>query len=40
VEVAAGILLVVVGVLLYTSYITVLNGYLIALTPQWLWERL
>ena len=40
VEVAAGILLVVVGALLYTNYITVLNGYLIALTPQWLWERL
>jgi cytochrome c-type biogenesis protein len=40
VEVAAGIFLVIVGVLLYTNYITVLNGYLIALTPRWLWERL
>ena len=40
VEVAAGILLVIVGTLLYTNYMTVLNGYLIALTPEWLWERL
>jgi len=31
---------VIVGVLLYTNYITVLNSYLIALTPQWLWQRL
>jgi cytochrome c-type biogenesis protein len=40
VEVAAGLFLVLVGVLLYTNYMTVLNGYLIALTPEWLWERL
>jgi len=40
VEVGAGIFLVIVGVLLYTNYITVLNSYLIALTPQWLWQRL
>lgn len=40
VEVAAGIFLVIVGALLYSNYMTVLNGYLIALTPEWLWERL
>lgn len=40
VEVAAGLFLVFVGVLLYTNYMAILNGYLIALTPEWLWERL
>ncbi|MGH7431438.1 MAG: cytochrome c biogenesis CcdA family protein [Candidatus Methylomirabilales bacterium] len=40
VEVGAGLLLVVVGVLLFTGYLTLLNSYLISLTPAWLWERL
>ncbi len=40
VEVAAGLLLVLIGVLLLTGYLTLLNSYLISLTPVWLWERL
>lgn len=40
VHVAAGILLVVVGILLLTDYITILNVYAISLTPKWLFERL
>ena len=39
-EVGAGLLLVLVGVLLFTGYLTLLNSYLIGLTPAWLWERL
>ena len=39
-HVGAGLLLIVVGVLLLTGYLTVLNSYAIRLTPQWLWERL
>jgi len=31
---------VLVGILLITNYITVLNGYFIRLTPEWLWKRL
>lgn len=40
VHVSAGLLLVAVGVLLVTGYMTVLNQYAIQLTPQWLWSRL
>ena len=40
VEVSAGFLLVLIGVLLFTGYLTLLNSYLISLTPAWLWERL
>jgi len=40
VEVSAGFLLVLIGVLLFTGYLTLLNSYLISLTPRWLWERL
>ncbi len=40
VEVGAGFLLVLIGVLLFTGYLTLLNSYLISLTPAWLWERL
>jgi cytochrome c-type biogenesis protein len=40
VEVAAGLILVAIGVLLFTGYLTLLNSYLIGLTPAWLWERL
>jgi len=32
-----GVVLVAMGVLLFTGYLTVLNTYAIALTPQWLW---
>ena len=40
VNVVAGGLLVAVGVLVFSGYLTVLNGYLIGLTPQWLWNLL
>jgi len=40
VEVGAGVLLVLMGILLFTGYLTLLNSYLISLTPRWLWERL
>jgi len=36
----AGVVLVAVGVLLFTGAMTSLNAYFIRLTPQWLWERL
>ena len=39
-EVGAGFLLVLIGVLLFTGYLTLLNSYLISITPVWLWERL
>jgi cytochrome c-type biogenesis protein len=32
-----GVVLVAMGMLLFTGYLTVLNTYAIALTPQWLW---
>lgn len=40
VHVAAGVLLVIVGILLLTDYITVLNIYALRLTPEWLFKRL
>lgn len=40
VHVAGGVLLVVVGVLLITDYMTLLNIYAIRLTPAWLIKRL
>jgi cytochrome c-type biogenesis protein len=40
VHMAAGILLVVVGVLLITDYMTLLNIYAIRFTPEWLIKRL
>jgi len=40
VERAAGVLLVVVGVLVYTNYFVVLNAWAISLTPEWLLRRL
>jgi cytochrome c-type biogenesis protein len=40
VERAAGALLVVVGVLVYTNYFVVLNAWAISLTPEWLLRRL
>lgn len=35
-----GLVLVGMGVLLFTGYLTVLNSYAISLTPQWLWRWL
>jgi cytochrome c-type biogenesis protein len=40
VHVAAGILLIIVGILLITDYMTLLNIYAIRLTPAWLIKRL
>ena len=40
VHVAAGILLIVVGILFITDYMTLLNIYAIRLTPAWLIKRL
>lgn len=37
---ASGILLVLLGVLIFSGYMTLLNSYLIRLTPQWLWTLL
>jgi len=39
-ERAAGALLVVVGVLVFTNYYIVLNSWAISLTPEWLLRRL
>lgn len=40
VERAAGVVLVLVGLLVLTNYFVVLNSYTISLTPQWLLKRL
>jgi len=40
VHVTAGILLIIVGILLITDYMTLLNIYAIRLTPEWLIKRL
>ena len=40
VERAAGVLLVVVGVLVVTNYYVVLNSWALGLTPEWLLKRL
>jgi cytochrome c-type biogenesis protein len=40
VERAAGVILVVVGVLVFTHYYLVLNAWAISLTPDWLLKRL
>ncbi len=40
VERAAGVLLVVVGLLVLTNYYSVLNGFALSLTPEWLLKRL
>jgi cytochrome c-type biogenesis protein len=40
VERGAGLILVVVGVLVFTNYYLVLNSWAVALTPDWLLKRL
>ena len=40
VDVTAGILLIIVGILLITDYMTLLNIYAIRFTPEWLIKRL
>ena len=39
-ERGAGLLLVVVGVLVFKNYYVVLNSWAISLTPEWLLRRL
>jgi cytochrome c-type biogenesis protein len=40
VEIASGVLLVGVGILLITGTFSVLNGYFMGITPDWLIEHL
>jgi hypothetical protein len=40
VERAAGVLLVIVGVLVFTNYYLVLNSWANSFTPEWLLKRL
>src|SRR5919106_775060 len=40
VHVGGGLLLILVGILIFTGYLTVLNTFAIQFTPTWLWERL
>jgi cytochrome c-type biogenesis protein len=40
VQKVGGLILVAMGVLLFTGYLTVLNSYAISITPQWLWRWL
>ena len=40
VDKVAGAILVIMGILVFTNYVTVLNAYFIRLTPEWLWRRL
>jgi len=40
VERAAGVLLIVVGVLVATNYYILLNSWTVSLTPEWLLRRL
>jgi hypothetical protein len=40
VERAAGVLLVLVGILVATNYYVLLNSWAISLTPEWLLKRL
>ncbi len=40
VHVGGGVLLLIIGILLLTDYLTYLNTYTISLTPEWLLKRL
>ena len=40
IHIAGGMLLILVGLLLMTDYMTLLNAYVLRLTPQWLLQRL
>jgi cytochrome c-type biogenesis protein len=40
VHIGGGLLLILVGMLIFTGYLTVLNSVAIQFTPAWLWERL
>ena len=38
--IAGGIFLIIVGILIFTGYFTILNSLFIELTPSWLWEKI
>lgn len=38
--VGGGVFLILVGVLIFTGYFTILNSYTIKLTPEWIWNRI
>ena len=40
VHIGGGLLLILVGILIFTGYLPVLNTLAIQFTPAWLWERL
>ncbi|GIX47135.1 MAG: cytochrome C biogenesis protein CcdA [Candidatus Tectimicrobiota bacterium] len=40
VEIGGGVLLILVGLLVFTGYLTVLNAYAARLIPAWLWRYL
>ena len=40
IQIGGGIFLVIVGVLIFTGYFTVLNSLFIELTPSWLLEKI
>ena len=40
IEVGGGVLMISVGMLVFTGYLTVLNSYALRLVPAWLWQYL
>ena len=38
IEVGGGILMILVGILVFTGSLTVLNSYVLPLIPAWLWQ--
>ena len=40
VHAGGGVLLIAVGILIFTGYLTLLNAWALRITPTWLWERL
>jgi len=40
IEVGGGVLMILVGLLVFTGYFTVLNSYALRLVPAWLWQYL
>jgi cytochrome c-type biogenesis protein len=40
IEIGGGVLMILVGTLIFTGYFTVLNGYALRLVPAWLWQYL
>jgi cytochrome c-type biogenesis protein len=40
IHVGGGMLLIALGILIWTGYLTILNTWALQLTPAWLWQRL